>query len=151
MSTMPYQRGDRIALVRTTDLYTRLQPGDAGTVTGSDPALGQLHVAWDGGSTLSMLLADGDEVRLIATSMQGFQAAFLVDPGALTLDIHTYTTDVDPADLFSGYGNSTDPPPINTPAADDALAAAGYTRLTSWAYTDDIWGAVVRRTDAGRV
>jgi hypothetical protein len=39
MNTMPYQRGDRIALVRTADPYTRLQPGDTGTVTGCDPAL----------------------------------------------------------------------------------------------------------------
>lgn len=67
MNAMPYRRGDRIALVRTADPYTRLQPGDTGTVTGCDPALGQLHVAWDSGSTLSMLLADGDEVRIIAT------------------------------------------------------------------------------------
>ena len=48
-----YQRGDRIALEHTTDPYTRLTPGTRGTVTGYDPQHGQLHVAWDDGSTPS--------------------------------------------------------------------------------------------------
>ena len=39
--------------------------GDEGTVTRHDPKLGQLDVRWDSGSTLSMLLNDGDRVRLI--------------------------------------------------------------------------------------
>ena len=60
-----YQAGDRIALVHTADPYTRLTPGTAGTVTGYDDPLSQLAVAWDDGSTLSMLLRDGDQVRLI--------------------------------------------------------------------------------------
>jgi hypothetical protein len=62
-----YQAGDRIVLVHTADPYTRLTPGTAGTVTGYDDRLGkgQLAVAWDDGSTLSMLLRDGDQVRLI--------------------------------------------------------------------------------------
>ena len=45
------QLGDRIVLVRTSDLHTRLVPGTAGTVTGYDTRLGQLAVAWDDGST----------------------------------------------------------------------------------------------------
>jgi hypothetical protein len=60
-----YQRGDRIALACTADPHTRLQPGDEGTVTSYDPRHGQLNVRWDSGSTLAMLLADGDRVRLI--------------------------------------------------------------------------------------
>jgi hypothetical protein len=60
-----YQRGDRIALEYTADPHTRLQPGDEGTVTGYDPQLGQLSARWDSGSTLAMLLLDGDRVRLI--------------------------------------------------------------------------------------
>ena len=60
-----YQRGDRVALVHTGDPHTRLRPGDQGTVTRWDPAHGQLGVRWDSGSTLAMLLADGDRVRLI--------------------------------------------------------------------------------------
>ena len=57
------RRGDRVALEHTTDPYTRLRPGDEGTVTTYDPQLGQLGVRWDTGSTLSMLLLDGDRVR----------------------------------------------------------------------------------------
>ena len=64
-SPAPYQPGDRIALVATDDPDTRLRPGDQGTVTRWDPAQGQLDVHWDSGSTLSMLLDDGDRVRLI--------------------------------------------------------------------------------------
>jgi len=61
-----WQRGDRVALVRTDDPDTRLRPGDQGTVTRWDPAQEQLHVRWDSGSTLSMLPGEGDQVRLIA-------------------------------------------------------------------------------------
>ena len=60
---MNYQRGDRIVLVHTSDPHTRLVPGTAGTVTGYNARLGQLAVAWDDGSTLAMLLHDGDQVR----------------------------------------------------------------------------------------
>lgn len=60
-----YQRGDRVALEYTSDPYTRLTPGDEGTVTGYDPKLGQLNIRWDSGSTLALLLRDGDQVRLI--------------------------------------------------------------------------------------
>ena len=60
-----FERGDRVALEHTGDPHTRLQPGDEGTVTGYAPKLGQLDVNWDSGSTLSMLLNDGDRVRLI--------------------------------------------------------------------------------------
>jgi len=63
-----YQRGDRIALDHTGDPHTRLRPGDEGTVTGYDPRLGQLAVRWDNGSSLAMLLHDGDRVRLIASA-----------------------------------------------------------------------------------
>jgi hypothetical protein len=61
----PYRPGDRIALEETGDPHTRLRPGDEGTVTRYDPKPGQLDVSWDSGSTLSMLLNDGDRVRLI--------------------------------------------------------------------------------------
>jgi hypothetical protein len=62
----PYQRGDRIVLVHTSDPHTRLVPGTAGTVTGYDARLGQLAVVWDEGSTLAMLLHDGDQARPLA-------------------------------------------------------------------------------------
>ena len=60
---MTYQRGDRIVLVLTSDPHTRLVPGTAGTVAGYDARFGHLAVAWDDGSTLTMLLHDGDQVR----------------------------------------------------------------------------------------
>jgi hypothetical protein len=60
-----FQRGDRVALEHTDDPHTRLRPGDEGTVTRYAPGLGQLDVRWDSGSTLSMLLDEGDRVRLI--------------------------------------------------------------------------------------
>ena len=72
ITTQPgYQRGDRVALVRTDDPDTRLRPGDQGTVTRWDPAQGQLHIRWDSGSTLSMLPGDGDQVRLLARAASG--------------------------------------------------------------------------------
>ena len=60
-----FERGDRVALEHTDDPDTRLRPGDEGTVTRYAPGLGQLDVHWDSGSTLSMLLNEGDRVRLI--------------------------------------------------------------------------------------
>ncbi len=60
-----FERGDRVALEHTDDPHTRLRPGDEGTVTRYPPGLGQLDVNWDSGSTLSMLLDEGDRVRLI--------------------------------------------------------------------------------------
>ena len=74
-SPAPYQPGDRVALVRTDDPDTRLRPGDQGTVTRWDPRHGQLDVKWDSGSTLSMLLRDGDQVRLITPAAPGAAAA----------------------------------------------------------------------------
>jgi hypothetical protein len=59
-----YEHGDRVVLDNTSDPHTRLVPGDTGTVTGYDPRLNQLHVRWDSGSSLSMLLGEGDQVHL---------------------------------------------------------------------------------------
>lgn len=62
---MEFSKGDRVKLVRTTDTLTRLKPGDEGTVQSFRETLisgRTLHVAWDSGSTLSLLLDDGDEV-----------------------------------------------------------------------------------------
>ena len=64
-SPASYQPGDRVILIATTDPYTRLTPGTRGTVTGRDDLHGHIHIAWDDGSTLSMLPAEGDQIRLI--------------------------------------------------------------------------------------
>jgi len=65
--TSQYRRGDRVVLIATTAPYTRLVPGTEGTVTGTgDQHGGQIiYMAWDDGSTLSMLPGDGDEIRLL--------------------------------------------------------------------------------------
>jgi hypothetical protein len=46
--------GDRVRLVRCTDPYTKLQPGDEGTVTFVDDT-GTVFVRWDSGSGLGLV------------------------------------------------------------------------------------------------
>lgn len=48
-----YSAGTRIELVRMEDEYSRLKPGDKGTVTGVDD-IGTIHVSWDCGSSLGI-------------------------------------------------------------------------------------------------
>lgn len=74
MSTAPdmYERDERVELVHTTDPHTRLTPGIQGTVRGySDRPTPTLHVAWDNGSTLSMLLTEGDVVTRVQPRDRG--------------------------------------------------------------------------------
>jgi hypothetical protein len=58
--------GERVELVRTSDPYTRLQPGARGTVTYVDD-LGTVHVAWDSGSRLGLMPGE-DEFRVVRES-----------------------------------------------------------------------------------
>jgi len=61
-STMPeFEPGDCVALVRTTDPYTRVQPGTRGTVTRVSP--GRTDVKWDDGSTPAVLHDEGDVIE----------------------------------------------------------------------------------------
>lgn len=53
-----YPRGSRVRLVRSTDPYTRLAPGELGTVSLVDD-VGTVHVHWDSGSNLG-LVPDAD-------------------------------------------------------------------------------------------
>lgn len=48
-----YPPGTRVVLVKMEDPYTRLKPGDKGTVTGVDD-MGTIHVNWDSGSCLGI-------------------------------------------------------------------------------------------------
>ncbi|OPZ90602.1 MAG: hypothetical protein BWY74_02268 [Firmicutes bacterium ADurb.Bin419] len=48
-----YTPGARVMLVRMSDQYTQLKPGNKGTVTGVDD-IGTIHVNWDSGSTLGI-------------------------------------------------------------------------------------------------
>ena len=58
--------GDRVELVATNDPYTRLRPGDHGTVTSvADRPEPTIDIAWDNGSTLAILPDAGDRIRLL--------------------------------------------------------------------------------------
>jgi hypothetical protein len=65
---MEFTPGDRVELVATSDPYTRLRPGDHGTVTSvtdrPEPTVG---VQWDDGSTLAVLPDAGDLIRRLPT------------------------------------------------------------------------------------
>lgn len=52
-----YTPGTRVILVQMNDLYTNLQPGDIGTVTGVDD-IGTIHVKWDRGSSLGVVFGE---------------------------------------------------------------------------------------------
>lgn len=47
-------RGRRVKLVRCSDPYTLIKPGDLGTVSMLDD-MGTLHVKWDNGSNLGLI------------------------------------------------------------------------------------------------
>ena len=57
-----YPKGARVALVRMNDPYTKLRPGDLGTVDFIDDA-GTLFCRWDNGSTIGAVFGE-DEIRL---------------------------------------------------------------------------------------
>lgn len=46
--------GDRVELLDCSDPYTKLEPGDEGTVSLID-SLGTVHVDWDSGSNLGLI------------------------------------------------------------------------------------------------
>ena len=51
---MNAEEGDRVRLVSTDDPFTRLKPGDEGTVAFVD-SMGTVHVTWDSGSNLGLI------------------------------------------------------------------------------------------------
>ena len=56
-----FPKGTRVALVRMNDPYTKLRPGNLGTVDFIDDA-GTLFCRWDNGSTLGVAFGE-DEIR----------------------------------------------------------------------------------------
>ena len=52
-----YSPGTRVILVKMDDPYTRLKPGEKGTVTGVDD-IGTIHVNWDSGSSLGVAFGE---------------------------------------------------------------------------------------------
>ncbi len=59
-----YPPGTRVELIRMNDAYSRLSPGDKGTVTAVDD-IGTIHVDWDCGSGLGIAYGE-DSCRKIA-------------------------------------------------------------------------------------
>lgn len=59
--------GDRVRLVRCTDEYTRLTPGELGTVSFID-SMGTVFVNWDSGSKLGLVREAGDAWELFQES-----------------------------------------------------------------------------------
>lgn len=57
-----YKKGARVELVSMTDPYTKLKPGDLGTVDFVDDA-GSVFIIWDSGSHLGAIYGE-DEIRL---------------------------------------------------------------------------------------
>ncbi len=58
-----YIPGTRVVLIEMNDPYTKLMPGDKGTVTGVDD-IGTIHVKWDRGGSLGVVFGE-DSCRTI--------------------------------------------------------------------------------------
>ena len=59
-----YIKGTRVELVAMTDPYTKLKPGDLGTVDFVDDT-GTVFIIWDSGSHLGVVFGE-DEIRMIS-------------------------------------------------------------------------------------
>lgn len=57
-------RGTRVRLVRCADPWTKLTPGELGTVLDTD-SLGTVHIAWDSGARLGMVALAGDAYEVV--------------------------------------------------------------------------------------
>ena len=58
-----YPKGTRVELVSMDDPYSKLKPGDRGTVDHVDDAA-TVHVSWDCGSGLGVVYGE-DEIRIL--------------------------------------------------------------------------------------
>ena len=52
-----YKKGDRVRLISMKDPYTSLKKGSKGTILSVDDA-GQIHVAWDNGEHLALIISE---------------------------------------------------------------------------------------------
>lgn len=62
-----YKKGARVELVSMNDPYTKLKPGDLGTVDFVDDT-GTVFVKWDSDSNLGVVFGE-DEIRLLPSSI----------------------------------------------------------------------------------
>lgn len=63
-----FSAGDRVRLICTDDMWTRLKPGALGTVQGTSKGpSGEdiIGMKWDDGSSLSMIPEAGDQIEKI--------------------------------------------------------------------------------------
>ena len=60
-----YKKGARVELISMNDPYTKLRPGDTGTVDFVDDT-GTVFVTWDSGSHLGVVFGE-DEIRLLTS------------------------------------------------------------------------------------
>ena len=58
-----YKKGLRVALVSMDDPYSKLKPGDKGTIDHVDDA-GGIHINWDKGERLAAIWGE-DEIKFI--------------------------------------------------------------------------------------
>lgn len=58
------QEGTRVELISSTDIFTRLRPGEQGTVNFID-SQGTLHVIWDNGSKLGLIPGEDHWLELV--------------------------------------------------------------------------------------
>ena len=73
-----FPKDTRIALVRMDDPYTKLKPGDRGTVQGADDA-GNILVSWDKGSSLSIAYGE-DSCRKLSEKELAEEQPAVEDP-----------------------------------------------------------------------
>lgn len=74
-----YPPGTRIALVSMEDPYSKLQPGDRGTVSGVDD-IGTIHVAWDCGSGLGIAYGEDHCRKLTQAELDEEQSVSQQEP-----------------------------------------------------------------------
>ena len=59
-----YSSGTRVELIQMNDPYTKLVPGDRGTVTDIDDT-GTVFVAWDRGSSLGLVFGEDHYKKVV--------------------------------------------------------------------------------------
>ncbi len=73
-----FPEGTRVALVRMDDPYSKLEPGDRGTVKGVDDG-GTIHVSWDKGSSLGIAYGE-DSCRKLSEKELAEENQAVEDP-----------------------------------------------------------------------
>lgn len=70
-------RGSRVELISMDDPYTRLKPGNQGTVQYVD-GIGTIHISWDNGEGLGLVLGK-DKFKIVRSSEDISNEELLID------------------------------------------------------------------------